>query len=75
VLEGALLILGVAVGVGINRWWALGIAVPIGIWFALEFEGFENSSPPYWDFGLVIALVVAAAIGTGILFRRFLRQR
>jgi hypothetical protein len=73
-IEGILIILSVVVGAVVGRWWALGIAVPIGLWFALEFDAIENSSPPHWDLGAIVTLVVAAAIAAGVLIRRYLRR-
>jgi len=62
------------VGVAVGRWWSLWIAVPLGLWFALEFDAIENSSPPHWDLGAVVALVVCAAVAAGVLLRKHLRR-
>lgn len=70
-----IIILGVAIGAAVGRWWAVGIAIPIGLWFALEFDAFENSSPPYWDFGAVVTLVVGLTIAAGIFLRRIAAGR
>jgi hypothetical protein len=75
VLVLGLLFIGAALGFFINRWWVVASAVPIGVWLALDFDAFENSSPPYWDFGAIVALILAGAIVGGILLRRALAQR
>jgi hypothetical protein len=69
VVEAILILFGVLVGAAVNRWWALAVAVPIGIWLAYEVP-IENTTPPHWDVGAVVALVVAAAIAVGIFLRR-----
>jgi hypothetical protein len=74
-IEGILIILGVVIGAAAGRWWAVGFAVPIGLWFALEFHGLENSSPPYWGLGAAVALIAAVAIAGGILLRRLPNRR
>jgi hypothetical protein len=64
VLGGSLI-----VGLTIGRWWAVLIGVPIGVWSAYH-GPIENSEPPYWGLGLVVAIVVGAAIAAGVALRR-----
>lgn len=63
-----------AIGAAIGRWWAALFAVPVGLWATYEIP-FDNSSPPYWDVGLLYAAIVGALLIAGVWLRRTLSPR
>jgi hypothetical protein len=63
---------GFVLGLLFNRWWAILAALPLGAWILLtnELEGNIGT----WV-ALVLSLLLAGAIGTGVALRRLNGRR
>ena len=64
-------ILGFGLGLVVGRYWALPLALLVGIWAAYKVP-LENREPPYWDVGLIAAGITVVAMALGIAARSWL---
>jgi hypothetical protein len=62
---------GLVVGLVIGRWWALLLAVGVGIGIG----GWEEADIPGWSYGFLASLFVAAGVALGVFLRRGLPRR
>ena len=61
--------IGFLIGLAIGRWWALAVAVALGIWIGVETDIDEV---PHWFLGLAYGAIAALGIAAGIAARRAL---
>jgi hypothetical protein len=71
VIEAVTLLLSLAVGVLIVRWWALVLAVPVGLIASstFSFEGFSDA-----EVGVLFGVAVVIGLATGVLVGKGLRS-
>ncbi|MDF3039810.1 MAG: hypothetical protein K0Q71_2516 [Thermomicrobiales bacterium] len=66
-----LIVVGLIVGVVAGRWWAVAVPAAFAVYVAAESE--VDEVPPLL-LGLLYGLVGAAAVGGGVLIRRFVSR-
>jgi hypothetical protein len=69
VVELALVAIGLVAGLVVGRWWALLLAVALGVWIFMASE----VEVPAWLLGLGYGVLAGAGIVAGVLVRRSLR--
>jgi hypothetical protein len=71
-MEFAIPLTGFVFGFAIGRWWTLVLAAPFGAYIALTnpFEGDAGTI-----IALILALLLACAIGSGVALRRLRRRQ